>query len=162
MYPDANLTRAGIVRLHDYANSTSNTLAVTPNAVNSLILTLNSIPVKNTYGRLLSRQVYTTSNFAGVTGRESGTTYTWSKPENTDFINIMVLSGGAAGGASLNVWNDSETSWFPKVYNVNNSIGRLKTSNSGLSTLVAFIPIPMPTSKSNSSETNLLTAFSNK
>lgn len=128
VYPDGNLTQAGIVRLHDYANSTSNTLAVTPNAVNSLILNLNSIPVKNTYGRLLSRQVYTTSNFAGVTGRESGTTYTWSKPENTDFINIVVLSGGAAGGSSLNVWNDSETSWFPKVYNVNNTIGRLKTA----------------------------------
>lgn len=127
-YPDGNTTVEGIVRLYDAADSTSTSLAVTPNAVNAVVLTLNSIPSKNAYGRLLSRQVFTTSNLAGISGQESGTTYTWTKPAGTEYINIMIISGGGAGGSSQNVWNASETLWTPKVIFPNNAINRLKTA----------------------------------
>ena len=127
-YPDGSTTTEGIVRLYDAANSISTTLAVTPNAVNAVVSTLNSVPSKNVFGRLLSRHVYTTSNFAGITGQESGTTHIWTKPLGTDYINIMIISGGAAGGSSQNAWNDTETRFTPKVYLPNNALNRLRTA----------------------------------
>ncbi len=127
-YSEGNTTVVGVVRLFDGNNSTSTTLAATANAVNALMVRLSTVPTKNTFGRLLSRNVYTTSNFAGISGQTSGTQYTWTKPENTKYVNIMVMSGGAAGGSSLNVWNDSETRWFPRVINVNNHTERLTTA----------------------------------
>lgn len=127
-YAEGNTSANGTVRLFDGINSTSTSLAATSNAVNSLMIALSAVPTKNTFGRLISRNVYTTSNFAGITGQSSGTQYTWTKPDKASYINIMVLSGGAAGGSSLNVWNSNETSWFPRVYNVNTHVNRLTTS----------------------------------
>lgn len=117
-YAEGNTTQSGIVRLYDYADSTSNTLAVTANAVNALVRYLDSLPATgNVYGRLISRQVFTTSNLAGIPGIESGTSYTWTKPANTHYINLIVMSGGGAGGPSLNLVNSLSTV-VPQVFGI--------------------------------------------
>lgn len=101
-YQVSSIFQSGILSFVDVANSISTTVGVTANAVNSVhSLLANTEPQGNAYGRLLRRDVYTT------TGVNGNTRFLWTKVSNS-YITRVICVGGGAG--SSNAISDGTTS----------------------------------------------------
>lgn len=99
--PIASETVNGIVQLNDTLISTSKTLAATANSVNAVYKrTTTKFTGGNTIGRLLDLQAYTSPG-----------TYTWTKPANTGFVEIILIGAGG-GGAGANAGNIFPTNTY--------------------------------------------------
>lgn len=100
-YESGSTSQIGIIRLEDSFDSTSITLGVTANAVNAVSKRVVDNPsVSTALGRLVRRDVYTTSNTANRAGIAGGTTgntrYTWTKSANVNWVKIIAVGGGGA------------------------------------------------------------------
>lgn len=100
--PVASTTTNGFVQLNDTLTSTSTTQAATANAINAAYVRVDTtLPptLPDVSGRLIQISVYSTP---GV--------YTWTKPANTRYIDIIMIGAGG-GGAGANSGNLSAATY---------------------------------------------------
>lgn len=101
-YQITSTTQPGIMTIVDSVTSISTTQGATANAVNAVYTLMAGVePQTNAYGRLLQRNVYTTSVLNG------NTRYNWSKLSNTHLVRVICIGGGAG---SANAISDGTTS----------------------------------------------------
>lgn len=95
-YQTASLTQPGLMTYVDSFTSISTTQGVTANAVNAVhTLMAGAEPQTNAFGRLLRRDVYTTSAFNG------NTRFTWTKDANSQFVRVICIGGGAGAANAI-------------------------------------------------------------
>lgn len=100
--PVASTTTNGFVQLNDTLNSTSITQAATANAINAAYKTIDTtLPASlpDVSGRLIEVRIYSSPG-----------TYTWTKPANTKYIDIVMIGAGG-GGAAANSANANSISY---------------------------------------------------
>lgn len=89
-------SQVGIMTIVDSFSSLSTTQGVTANAVNAVWRIIGSTePQTNAYGRLLRRDVYTTSVFNG------NSRFTWTKDANVNLIKVICIGGGAGAANAI-------------------------------------------------------------
>jgi hypothetical protein len=95
-YQTASLIQPGLMTFLDSFTSISTTDGVTANAVNAVYTLMAGVePQTNAYGRLLQRNVFTTSAING------NTRFTWTKQANAQFIRVICIGGGAGGANAI-------------------------------------------------------------
>ena len=99
---ESSTLQSGVMTFLDNFTSISTTQGVTANAVNAVYTLMAGVePQTNAYGRLLQRNVYTTTEI------NANTRYTWQKAANAQFIRVICIGGG---GGAANAITDGTTS----------------------------------------------------